>query len=239
MTAVTVLLCCYNDDDVLSGAIRSVLRQTLPNSEYEFLIVDDGSTDRTPDVIELFASSDLVRAVRNETNQGLVASVNRGISLSGGEYIVRLDADDAFAPSAIERLLEVAQSTDAAFVYSDRYEVDRETGTVRYVDTGGDFDVFDLIAIGTLWRADVTRDIDGFRGLFWEEYDFYIRYLDACSGTTEHVSIPLCVYLQHGDSMTADVDRVREGWAELLDRWGEETLKRYGTLPPDITTYES
>lgn len=238
MTSVSVILCSYNDGDVLPAAIRSVLGQTLPAEEFELVVVDDGSDDDTRAVVGSFADEGSVTYVRNETNRGLVASANRGLRTASGQYVTRLDADDAFAPSALEVLLDTMEARDTDLVYGDRYEVDRSTGDVRYVDTNGDFDVFDLIAIGTLYRRDRALYIGGYRDLFWEEHDFYIRYLQESEHDTVHVQRPLMVYLQHGESMTADDERVREGWRELLDEWGKQTLREYGTLPSHITNHE-
>lgn len=238
MTRVSVIICSYNDGDVLSSAIRSVLLQTVPREQYELVIVDDGSTDETARIVRRFAEDALVKYLRNETNQGLVPAANRGLRTAEGEFVVRLDADDVLAPSALETLLEAADSNDAELVYSDRYEIDEENA-VTYVDTGGPLDVFKLIAIGTLFRNNTARDVGGYREVFWEEYDFYIRYLQEINGGYTHVPCPVVVYHQHAGSMTADEGRVRKGWGELVDIWGEERLREYGTLPCTGRTHGS
>jgi hypothetical protein len=88
---VTVLMPVHNGAAYLRAAIESVLAQTL--ADFELLIVDDGSTDATPDILATFDDPRIV-VVRNPTNLGLVASLNLGIERARGAYIARMDADD-------------------------------------------------------------------------------------------------------------------------------------------------
>jgi glycosyltransferase involved in cell wall biosynthesis len=95
MPRVSVILAVYNGERFLSEAIDSILRQTF--RDFEFLIVDDGSTDRTRDIIGSFRDS-RVTVVRNERNLGLSRSLNRALVMARGEYIARQDADDVSDP---------------------------------------------------------------------------------------------------------------------------------------------
>jgi glycosyltransferase involved in cell wall biosynthesis len=240
MTELSVVICAYNEASHIAGALGSVAAQTLSPDRYELVVVDDGSTDGTVDVVRQ-ETADVtfdVTVLENHENRGLVPTANRGVRAANGQYVVRLDGDDAFAPRALARLLKRRLETGAPLVCSDRYEVEAVDSSVSYVRVSPE-DIYSLVAAGTLLDRQRVIEVGGYQNVFWEEYDLYIRYLRDTGDDPVWVPNPLIVYLRHGDSMTADVDRVREGWAELLDRWGEETLRRYGTLPPDITAYES
>lgn len=97
---VTVLLPAYNAGDHLGEAIDSLLAQTL--SDFELLVVDDGSTDGSVERLALRADPRL-RIERLPRNQGIVAALNRGLDLARGEFIARMDSDDIALP---ERLAE-------------------------------------------------------------------------------------------------------------------------------------
>lgn len=97
---VTVLMPVYNAAPFLAEAIRSILFQTF--TDFEFLIIDDGSTDESVAIIEACQDS-RIRLVSNGSNLGLVASLNRGLDLARGEYIARMDADDISLPERLER----------------------------------------------------------------------------------------------------------------------------------------
>ena len=99
---VTVLMSTYNDERYVAEAIVSILRQTL--KDFEFLIIDDASTDRTPNIIDEYAQDDTrITVVKNERNLGLTKSLNIGLSLAKGKYIARFDADDVSHPERLER----------------------------------------------------------------------------------------------------------------------------------------
>jgi hypothetical protein len=100
--AVSVLMSVYNGEAHVAGAIRSVLSQTF--RDFEFLIVDDASTDGTPKILRSFRDPRL-RLVRNEVNSGLTVSLNRGLKTARGEWVVRQDADDLSHPERLARQL--------------------------------------------------------------------------------------------------------------------------------------
>ena len=92
---MSVIMTVYNDARFVTDAIESVLRQTA--GDFEFVIVDDGSTDRTPDILGHFTDS-RVRLFRQE-NAGVAAALNRAVAEAVGEILVRQDADDESLPS--------------------------------------------------------------------------------------------------------------------------------------------
>jgi glycosyltransferase involved in cell wall biosynthesis len=98
MPKVTVLLPVYNGEKYLKKAIESILDQTF--KDFELLIIDDGSTDNTTNIISSYADN-RIRVIKNEWNLGLIASLNKGIDSAQGEYIARMDADDI---SMLDRL---------------------------------------------------------------------------------------------------------------------------------------
>lgn len=95
---VSVVMSTLNRAGTLSRAIDSVLGQE--GSVLELVVVDDGSGDGTPSVLERYAGDSRVRVVRNDRNLGLPASLNRGIAGSRGEFIARIDDDDVWTDTA-------------------------------------------------------------------------------------------------------------------------------------------
>ena len=99
---VSILIPAYNTERWIADTIRSALTQTWPNKEV--ITVDDGSTDQTLSVARQFASKEVT--VVTQANQGAAAARNKAFSLSRGEYIQWLDADDLLAPDKISRQVE-------------------------------------------------------------------------------------------------------------------------------------
>lgn len=95
---VTVLMPVYNGEKYLEEAIKSILNQTF--KYFEFLIVDDGSTDKSAEIIASFNDA-RIRLERNEVNLGLIKTLNKGFKLSKGKYIARMDCDDISLPKRL------------------------------------------------------------------------------------------------------------------------------------------
>ena len=97
---VTVLLPVFNGENYLREAIESILAQTF--HDFEFLIINDGSTDKSVEIIRSYADP-RIRLVVNEQNLGLIATLNKGVDLSRGEYIARMDQDDISLHQRLEK----------------------------------------------------------------------------------------------------------------------------------------
>ena len=102
--AVTVLMPAYNAEEYIAEAVESILTQTF--TDFELLIIDDGSSDKTPDVVKEYTRRDSrVRLERNERNLRIAATLNKGLALAAAPLIARMDADDVSLPERIEKLV--------------------------------------------------------------------------------------------------------------------------------------
>lgn len=99
---VSVVMSTYNRSDLLPKAINSVLAQTY--DDFEFIIINDGSTDNTVEVLKKYAKQDSrIKIITNSPNQGLITSLNKGLDVARGKYIARLDDDDMAFPNRFEK----------------------------------------------------------------------------------------------------------------------------------------
>lgn len=105
---ITVLMSVYNGDQWLAESTQSVLDQTFP--DFEFIIVDDGSSDKTPEILKELSRRDSRIRVLTKPNSGLADSLNYGIAHSRGEWIARIDADDICEATRLEIQLAFTQS---------------------------------------------------------------------------------------------------------------------------------
>ena len=109
---ISVIMPVYNGEEYLCEAIESILHQTYSN--FELIILNDGSTDRTEEIILSYDDPRIVY-VKNSENLRIVKTLNKGISLAKGEYIARMDADDVSMPERFEKqiaFLETHQEVD-------------------------------------------------------------------------------------------------------------------------------
>ena len=121
---VSVVIPTYNRAHMIGDTLNSVLAQTYRN--FEIIVVDDGSTDNTPEVLTYYGSP--VHYVRCE-NRGKSAARNTGIRVARGDYIAFLDSDDLWLPNKLQAQMDVFdEQPDLKWVYSDCYMFDGQTG---------------------------------------------------------------------------------------------------------------
>ncbi|MCA1808359.1 MAG: glycosyltransferase [Kiritimatiellia bacterium] len=111
---ISVVIPAYNHEQYVGAAINSVLRQSYGN--LELIIVDDGSTDGTPDVIGGFQDP-RIRAVR-QSNQDAYNAINNGMQMARGSHIAILNSDDLYHPDRLETLINICDQADAACVFT-------------------------------------------------------------------------------------------------------------------------
>jgi glycosyltransferase involved in cell wall biosynthesis len=104
---VTVLMPVYNGEKYLKEAVDSILDQSF--KDYEFLIIDDGSTDGSGEIIKSYADP-RIKVLENGENLGLVTTLNKGIELARGEFIARMDCDDVSLPERLEKQVRFMDS---------------------------------------------------------------------------------------------------------------------------------
>ena len=97
---ITVLMPVYNGELYLQDSIESILGQTFRN--FEFLIINDGSTDRSHEIISSYKDS-RIRLLDNRSNLKLIATLNKGLDMARGEYVARMDCDDVSLPQRLDK----------------------------------------------------------------------------------------------------------------------------------------
>ena len=188
---ITVLMATYNDETYVGEAIASILRQTERN--FIFLIVDDASTDNTGEILQDFARRDArVRILKNNSRQGLTASLNRGLEHIETPYIARMDADDLSLPKRFERQLAYMESHPEIVAAGSRilffYSEDRDVvPSVWAVPTSSAAIREQTFLIGpqishpsAFIKTTALKSVGGYREQFQttQDYDLWLRLLD-------------------------------------------------------------
>lgn len=201
---VSVVMPVWNRRELLHVAIESVRAQSFQN--WELIIVDDGSTDGTIEVVQEYATRDPRIVVIAQGHHGVCAARNAGLGAARGDYLAFLDSDNSWSPRFLELALKGLNAGGHDFVYAGL----RSTGTsgdIRY--RGMQVDLHDL-RVGNsidmncvLVRTDLVRDIGGFDNKLrrWVDYDLVLRLAEI----TSPVYLPFvgCFYTNNDE-----VDRI-------------------------------
>lgn len=140
MPLISVIMPAYNSASFIHTAILSVQKQSFTN--WELLIVDDGSSDNVQEIVGEFVQNDSRICLIVQENQGVSGARNQGIIFSKGKYLAFLDSDDAWEATFLEKLLDRAQSGSFDVIYSG-YKKERKNH--QYKQVGKPFRVDDLL----------------------------------------------------------------------------------------------
>lgn len=126
---ISVVMPAYNAERYLAEAIDSILSQTF--RDFEFILVDDCSTDATPEVIDEYARRDgRISVFRNDKNLKLARTLNRGMKTARGKYIARIDADDIAFPDRFEKQVRFMEENPKVGILGGTMIIINETGNV-------------------------------------------------------------------------------------------------------------
>lgn len=232
MPTISVVIPAHDADRYISDAVSSVLDQTY--QDFEVMIVDDGSTDRTPELISAFAANSRVRHIRQQ-NLGPSAARNTGIRASRGSFIAFLDADDFWQPDKLEAQLTIFEShPHVGVVYSDFAVLDDSGQHVqrtwrRPVPRGSltaDLMFGNVIAgssSSVILRKECIESVGGFDQNLWvcEDQDLWRRLSMVCEFyflEAVHVLVR-----EHRLHLQGDPAKLLEGKLLYLDRMKSDT----------------
>ena len=201
MNIISIIIPCYNYGQYISRAIESVKNQTSDN--WECVIVNDGSTDNSKDVIDKCVAGDSRFRVFHTDNNGVSAARNLAISNSVGKYILPLDADDRLCDNAVEVFLrEWSKNPDATLIMPSFRLVRNNTTEIIHAKWKGlDSSIWHggITNTSSYKRSDWER-IGGYRdGTMYEDWEFGLRLLGDGGGVVCIEDI-VFEYLAHDDS---------------------------------------
>lgn len=232
---VTVLMPNYNNEAFIREAIDSILNQTF--GDFIFLIVDDGSTDKSVDIIKSY-DDPRIRLIIKEKNSGIVDTLNLGLKAVETKYIVRMDGDDISAPDRIRLLVEFMEENPSVGVcgsniksFGDlnevwKQELDRNKIKAKMIYCNG------VTHAPSIFRTEVLKKNNIFytnNHPYMEDYDLFFRM----KGITDfaHIDYELYFYRILGHNSTVAnkhtaYQRRKNFYVEVLKELGIEPSER-------------
>jgi glycosyltransferase involved in cell wall biosynthesis len=212
---ISVIMSCYNSAAYLEGAIESILNQSL--SDLEFIIIDDGSRDETPNLIRHYETMDTRVVTFKKKNSGLADSLNLGLEKARGSWIARLDTDDISLPGRLQKQYDYLQTRrDIIALGSGCIEINKEgKEIVNHHYPQKHFNLVDHIARGlspfphssVLFCRKAANQLGGYRLSLngAEDVDLWLRMSEI--GKIGTIREPLIKLRKHPDSISANSDR--------------------------------
>lgn len=225
---VTVYIANFNYGRYIKQAIESVLNQTF--TDYELIIIDDGSVDNSKEIIQNYQSHPKVRTIFQE-NKGLNRTNNIALRSSRAKYIMRLDADDYLDPHALLVMTKIMESNlNLGMVFPDYFYVDENgqiTGHVRRHDFQNSVSLLDQPAHGacTLIRIIALLEVGGYDETYrcQDCYDVWLKIIEKYE--IQNVNLPLFYYRRHANNLSNENKLILETRAQIKERYAKMANK--------------
>ena len=211
---VSVIVPTYNRAKYIGRTIRSLLDQAWAKDNYEIIVINDGSSDQTPTILNVF--SDSIKLINLPQNMGLPYALNAGIKQARSEFVVRVDDDDYLHEDFLKTLynfLEMNKDFDAVccdyLVINEREQVTERKNAEK-----------DPIACGIMFRKDQLIDIGLYnespfdkKFLYREDEDLRKRFIQKYK--IQRIELPLYRYMMHSGNMTTNKEKPNFSKKEL------------------------
>jgi glycosyltransferase involved in cell wall biosynthesis len=227
---ISIIVPSFNRADLIAETLNSVFSQTY--QKWECIIVDDGSSDNTINIINYFIEKDSRFSFikRNRFPKGAPTCRNIGLELAKGDYIVYLDSDDLLAPFCLEQrvsLFNQNQSCDFLVFKNILFQEEPiEKGFYWNIDTDED-DLSRFLRMDALWQTsgpiykkEFLIKIGGFKEnlLFWQDYDLHLRCLLKKGIYLKFFDLPVDVYIRDGRKDTISRSTSFTGDIKILEK---------------------
>ena len=209
--AIDVILPAYNAEDTILVALHSLLLQTAP--DFRVIVIDDGSTDRTAEIVAELARTDGRIMLDRRENGGIVAALNHGLTHSDATFVARMDADDICAPDRFEKQMQyLHDNPDVVAISGAHEEIDAAGELTHYIHrpparATADFSWVparepQLTHPFLFMRADALKRVQGYRHVkYAEDSDLYWRLAEV--GHLSNLTDVMGRYRMHAASVSS------------------------------------
>ena len=193
---LSVIIPVFNQEKYLGRCLRSLLNQTFPKEQYEIIVINDGSTDKTPFVLETFKNK-LINKL-NFKNKGLPYSINKGIIASKARFIVRVDSDDYVNEQFLNILYTFISSNPEIDAFAcDYYTVNDKEKFLERINC-----LSKPIGCGIIFRVEQLIEIGMYDKKFLLHEDKDLRFRFQKKFKINRIPIPLYRYRKHSSNIT-------------------------------------
>ena len=225
---VSVYITNYNYGKYIEQAVESVLQQSL--QDFEIIIIDDGSTDDSPKIIQKYAEHPQIKAIFQK-NRGLNVTNNIALRVARGKYIMRLDADDFLDENALlvmSNMLE--KDPNLGLVFPNYYlaDADGRVDSVHQRHNFNEVSLMDQAAHGacTMIRTEFLKELGGYSENYQcqDGYELWVKF--TAKHPVANVATPLFYYRQHGSNLTKNEGRILSTRASINQEYVQQHSER-------------
>lgn len=237
MPRISVVMPLYNAEPFLGSAIESILAQTFGN--FEFIIVDDGSTDASAVVVRRYAKSEARIRFMQQENAGVTAALQMGCRASTGELIARMDADDVAMPTRFVDQLGALEGDPTLAAVGSFYErIDADGDLISVAEWPTNHEEIDQALLQgrgglphptAMIRRQTLEQVGGYRSQYpvAQDKDLWLRLTEV--GRLANLPVPLLQYREHTGAVSTTKQREQQ---RCVDEAIADAHRRRGLPPP-------
>ncbi|KHD38323.1 glycosyl transferase [Clostridium acetobutylicum] len=224
MSRISIIMPVYNAEIYLKESIESVLNQSY--EDFEFIIINDGSTDNSIDIINKYSKLDDRIIVISRKNKGLVYSLNEALKISKGEYIARMDADDICMEKRLKKQMEFLEAHKEIDILGSKVKVIGDVDdnikvrnenklNIPFYINKSNRDIlinywYCFAHSSVMFRRSILKKLDGYRNYKSEDLDLWLRAIKA-DYKIYKMNEKLIYFRLHNDSKTKFDNENNEG----------------------------
>jgi len=251
MVKVSVIVPVYNTEEYLDICLDNLINQTY--EDFEVICVNDGSPDKSLDILKKYSKLDKRIKVYSKQNGGLSSARNFGMQKAKGEYITFVDSDDFLSPVALERMYNNISENNSDFMFAYLFQLYSMSGNVWELPNKKEFEmqvkepVFNeenlnaefyskmlCTACGKMFRRKFIKDFTFLEGVIFEDVPFFAECWLAAKKIS-YVLEPLYFYRKHSGCMTEnpnekflDIFKINKMTKDIFEKYGK--LDKYKTV---------
>ena len=199
---ISVIVPAYNPELFIGRCLRSLLNQSLPPSDFEIIVINDGSNDKTEYALSLFLGP--IVLIDNDKNIGLPASINKGIQVAKGEYIVRVDSDDFVNLNFLLFLLTFLENNNHMDAVACDYFIVDDNEKILCRKNCQDLP----IACGILFKKEHLKNVGLYDENFRMQEEIELRIRFEKKYKISRIELPLYRYRKHEKNMTNNIKKM-------------------------------
>ncbi len=204
---VSIVIPAFKVEDYIAKCLDSILAQGLPATDYEVIVVNDGSPDDSGKIAAEYAAKHSNFKYIDQENQGVSVARSRGLDEAKGDYVAFIDPDDSIYPSSLKPILDRVYKDDLDILYLALDVFDEAGNFLHHVEKNGDDSIIDdgfthprRTYLSTIYKRSVIGDIRFRRGIIRGQDTVFNIMVQSMANRISYCSVPYYIYLQRESS---------------------------------------
>lgn len=204
---LSIIIPVYKVEEYVENCLKSIVAQDIPTDDYEIIVINDGSPDKSKEIILNFQKNQPNLIFIDQENQGVSVARNRGLEIAKGKYIVFIDPDDTIVENSLPKIIERAFKDDIDMMYLSMNSYDERGNFISTYDAVGDdstildgFNYQRRTFLATIYKNEVAKNVRFIKGILRGQDTIFNAMVQTYTQRCSYCSVPYYKYTQREQS---------------------------------------